>query len=92
MRIPEFPLPFAISLMFAVVTAVLHFIIVARLSRAGVRVKLMFLMPREQLNIYRSYRYMGLREKWPMWPLYGLCASAAGMVVAWLVGVASFSR
>jgi len=92
MQPSQFPLPFAIGVVFALVATVFHFVIVARLSSAGVRVKLFFLMPREQLNIYRSYRYMGLREKWPMWPLYALCLAVAGMVIAWIVGVATFPK
>jgi hypothetical protein len=92
MQDTRFPLPFELGALFAFLGSVFHFIIVGRLLRAGVKVKIFFVMPREQLNIYRSYRFMGMREKWPMWSLYGLYVTFAGLVIAWIAGVATFRK
>jgi hypothetical protein len=81
----RFPAPLAIGLMFALIGNVCHFIMVGRLTSAGVRVKLFFLMPKEQFRIYSTYRFMATRENWSLWPLYGLWLALAGMLIAFIV-------
>jgi hypothetical protein len=78
----NFTMPMLVGMFFALLAVVFHYMIVARLSRAGVKVKLVFLMPREQLRQYQMYRFMGSKQQWPMWPFYALCVSAACMAGA----------
>jgi len=78
----RFSVAFAILVGFALAANIFHFVMVARLNNAGVRTKLLFLMPKEQFQIYSTYRLMAPRENWPIWPLYGLCLAVAGMFVA----------
>jgi hypothetical protein len=78
----NFSTPFIVALLFGIVALVLHYVMVARLLRAGVTVKLFVLMPREQFAIYRAYRFMGVREKWPIWPLYAFWTAVGGMAAA----------
>jgi hypothetical protein len=66
----NFTMPMLVGMFFALLAVVFHYMIVARLSRAGVKVKLVFLMPREQLRQYQMYRFMGSKQQWPMWPFY----------------------
>jgi hypothetical protein len=83
----HFPVAFAIPLGFAVAANIFHFVMVARLNDAGVRTKPLFLMPREQLQIYKTYRSMAPRQNWPLWPFYGLCLAVAGMFITFIVFV-----
>jgi hypothetical protein len=84
-EILHFSVAFAITLGFALAANIFHFVMVARLNRAGVRTKLLFLMPKEQFQIYSTYRFMAPRQNWPLWPLYGLCLAVAGMFITFIV-------
>jgi hypothetical protein len=69
---------------FTLAANIFHFVMVARINSAGVRTKLLFLMPREQLQIYKTYRSMAPHQNWPLWPFYGLCLAVAGMFLTFI--------
>ena len=78
-------MPYAIVLGFALIAAVLHYVMIARLTRAGVRVKIFFALPSEQFRIHSTYRSMAPRENWPLWPLYGFFLAVGAMLIALIV-------
>ncbi len=69
----------------ALTAAAFHYVMVARLTRAGVRVKLFFALPSEQYRIHSTYRSMAPSGNWSLWPFYGFFLAVGAMLIALIV-------
>ena len=88
----QFTAAVTVALVFGLTATVLHFVMMARISRAGVQLKQFFLTPRELWNQYRTYYFMASRRNGPLWPLYGYCVAIAGMFGAGIVAMSQLQR